>query len=366
MTRYPGIVLTIMLLICLVNGQAWASSDPRSRTVVDMAGRHVRIPREIQRVVTAGGTPAINAFIATLGRAGLIVNGLPQQMRGDRWKYQRLFIPSADGPVVSGMGPAWAPDLEALRALPHDLVLVDNEQTARMLERRGFTVICLLWRGPDSVRESMRLMGDLLNRREQALEYERYYSANLELVRRAVAGVPPGRRPRALFCRIENMSLPMVSTARILVERSGGVNASKGDILADHAAISLETLLLWNPDVLFVWSLDDVHRAYSDQRFAPLKAVRERRVFVVPTVLHAWTNFTPEQALAILWMAKKLYPARLEEISPEKETRAFYRRFCGKVLTTQQIKEILRGEQLGGQATSLTGQHVGGKRNNTQ
>lgn len=342
MLRIPHTAL-ILLLVCLLPGPLRAAADPHHRTVVDMAGRQVLVPREIRRVVTAGGTPAVNAFIAMLGRGDLIVNGLPQQMRGGRWKYQRLFIPAADGPVVSGMGPGWAPDLEALRAVPHDVVLVDNEQTARMLERRGFTVVCLIWRGPDSVRETIRLLGDLLNRQEQAREYDRYYAAQLELLRKAVADVPVARRPRALFCRLDNLSLPMVSTARILIERSGGVYASMGTLPADHAVITMETLLVWNPDVLFVWSPDDVRRAYSDQRFASLRAVRERQVFAVPTGLHAWTNYTPEQALAISWMAKMLYPARFAEISTERETALFYRRFCGKSLTEQQVREILSG-----------------------
>jgi len=104
MLRVSHIIMTV-LLVCLLSGPVRAAADPHQRTVVDMAGRQVSVPREIRRVVTAGGTPAVNAFIATLGR-------------GDRWKYQRLFIPAADGPVVSGMGPGWVPDLEALRAVP--------------------------------------------------------------------------------------------------------------------------------------------------------------------------------------------------------------------------------------------------------
>lgn len=332
--------ITVLLLLLGVLPVLAASP---TRTVVDMAGRQVRVPREIRRVVTAGGTPAINAFIVALGRADLIVNGLPKPMRG-RWKLQRLFVPAVDGPVVSGMGPSWTPDLEALRALPHDLVLVDNEQTARLLERRGFTVACLLWKGPDSVVETMRVLGELLNRREQAAAYAQYYRHNLELVRSEVGGLPEAQRPRALFCRLEPLSLPMVSTARMLIERSGGRYAAIGALPADHAAITLETLLVWNPDVLFVWSPAEVKRAYTDQRFASLRAVQQRRVFAIPMGLHPWSNYTPEQAPGILWMAKQLYPERFQRLSSLDETTAFYRRFCGKQLSRQQVSTVLLGD----------------------
>lgn len=330
----------VVLFLLLSLGQALAA--PPTRTITDMAGRQVQVPREIRRVVTAGGTPAINAFIVALGRADLIVNGLPQPMRG-RWKLQQFFVPAANGPVVSGMGPSWTPDLEALRAQPHDLVLVDNEQTARMLERRGFTAFCLLWKGPDSVPATMHVLGELLNRREQAAAYERYYQKNLERVRAEVGALSETQRPRALFCRLEPLSLPMVSTARMLIERSGGRYAAVGTLPADHATISLETLLVWNPDILFVWSPEDLKRAYTDQRFASLRAVKQRRVFAMPMGLHPWSNYTPEQAPGILWMAKMLYPDRFHRLSPSEETRAFYRQFCGKQLSNQQISTILQG-----------------------
>lgn len=333
-------VVMVMLFVLFSLGQA--SAAQQQRTVTDMAGRQVQVPREIRRVVTAGGTPAINAFIAALGRADLIVNGLPQPMRG-RWKLQQLFVPAANGPVVSGMGPSWTPDLEALRALPHDLVLVDNEQTARMLERRGFTVFCLLWKGPDSVPETMRILGDLLNRKEQAAAYERYYRGNLERVRKALSAVPLAKRTTALFCRLEPLSLPMVSTAKMLIERSGGRYAAVGTLPADHATITLETLLVWNPDLLFVWSPEDLKRAYTDQRFASLRAVKQRRVFVMPMGLHPWSNYTPEQAPGIIWMAKMLYPDHFHVVSPQEESLTFYRQFCGRQLSPQQINTILQG-----------------------
>lgn len=338
--RYHIILLIVSICLIVPTGNTHATLP--QRTIVDMAGRQVQVPHDIKRIVTAGGTPAINAFIAVLGRADLIVNGLPQPMRG-RWKLQRSLIPAADGPVVSGMGPSWTPDLEALRALPHDLVLVDNEQTARMLERRGFTVVCLLWKGPDSVPATMQFLGELLNRQEQAKTYERYYRNNLERVHAKIQTVPETQRPRALFCRLEPLSLPMVSTAQILIERSGGRYASMGALPADHASITLETLLVWNPDILFVWSPEDVKRAYTDQRFASLRAVKQRRVFAVPMGLHAWTNYTPEQALAIIWMASLLYPQNMAGLSLEHETQDFYHHFCKKSLSQQQVRDILAG-----------------------
>ena len=60
------------------------------------------------------------------------------------------------------MGPDWAPDLEALQALPHDLVLVASRETANRLAARGFRAYCLTWRDPDSVFTTLDLLGDVM------------------------------------------------------------------------------------------------------------------------------------------------------------------------------------------------------------
>jgi ABC-type Fe3+-hydroxamate transport system substrate-binding protein len=115
------------------------------RYVTDMAGRKVRIPLTVQRVLTAGGTPAVDAFIMAIGKGYTIKNGLPPTMHGRKWKYHLLFDPSLSSQPVVAMSSSsiWTPNMEAIAAIPHDLIFVDNESTARILEKKGFTAISL-------------------------------------------------------------------------------------------------------------------------------------------------------------------------------------------------------------------------------
>jgi len=57
---------------------------------------------------------------------------------------------------------------------------------------------------------------------------------------------------------------------------------------------------------------------------------------------HFWTHYTPEQILCILWVAKKMYPEKFEDIDMKKETSQFYEEFMGTKLSSQQINEILK------------------------
>lgn len=314
-----------------------------ARQIVDGCGRAVDIPDHIERVVTAGGTPALNAFLCALGKGGEIVNGLPPGLHGGQWKYQGVFAPQVESaPVVSSMGPSWTPDLEALMALPNDLVLVESAATADMLAGRGFPAYCLAWHGPEAVSEAITHLGEVLGAEKQATELLASFQANLARVARATADIPAKERVKALYIRAEGLMIPMVSTARFLIEKAGGVYAAPADLSLEHPRISPEQLLAWDPDVLFVFNKNEIATILSDPRYSGLSAVKRRAVQAVPFGMHGYTHFTPEQILAVLWMGKALYPQHFSDLDMMAETRNFYGRFFGKELSDAQIQEILR------------------------
>ena len=74
----------------------------QTKTIVDMTGRSVEIPLKVDKVVTAGGTPAVNAFLFALGCADTIKNCMNGYMSGKNCKFQAVFAPKiATQKVVS-------------------------------------------------------------------------------------------------------------------------------------------------------------------------------------------------------------------------------------------------------------------------
>jgi ABC-type Fe3+-hydroxamate transport system substrate-binding protein len=55
-----------------------------------------------------------------------------------------------------------------------------------------------------------------------------------------------------------------------------------------------------NPDVMIVTTPEEEALAYSDPRFASVKAVVNKRVFIIPQGAHNWGNRTIEQPLTVL------------------------------------------------------------------
>lgn len=309
-----------------------------TKNIVDMTGRTVAIPTKVTRVVTAGGTPAVNAFLFALGCADKIQNGMPKNISGKTWKFQSVFAPQTDKAlVVSAPGPDWNVNPESLRSLPHDVAFVVSKTSADSLAAKGFCVVALYWNDDASIKKTMTLLGDVMGVPGRAKAYNKYYDDTLAAIAKRVEGEK--QKPKALYMRYKNLSLPMVSTATWMIENAGGINVAKG--VKDHAIVSVEQILKWNPDFLFVWSTDEVEGVYQDKRLSGTNAVKNKKVFVVPTGAHVWTNYTPEQPLAVLWAAEKFYPAKFKDAPVKKAAFDFYARFFGYRLSDEQLNQIL-------------------------
>lgn len=310
----------------------------QTKTIVDMTGRSVEIPLKVDKVVTAGGTPAVNAFLFALGCADTIQNGMNGYMSGKNWKFQAVFAPKiAMQKVVSNGGPSWDVNTEVLSTLPSDVVFVVNKISADNLAKKGFPTVALYWNSPESIKETMTLLGTIMGKEERAKEYNRYYDETLTQIATRVSHVKT--KPKALYLRYTNLTLPMVSTATWVIEKAGGINVAKG--VPDHARINMEQILVWNPDYLFVWNSDEIAALYQDPRFAQINAVKNKRVYAVPMGAHVWTHYTPEQPLALLWAAEIFYPERFKEYPIRKRIYDFYEHFYHYKLSEEEISQIL-------------------------
>lgn len=317
---------------------AYTAFAAQTREIIDMTGRKVSLPLKVEKVVTAGGTPAVNSFIFALGKATSIQNGMPSSMNGKNWKFQSVFAPqTATATVVSSSGPDWNVNPETLRSLPHDVAFVVNKSSAESLAQKGFCVVALYWNDDKSIKNTMTLLGNVMGVPQAAAEYNRFYDKTLQTVAKKVANEK--QKPKALYIRYKNLSLPMVSTATWMVENAGGINVARG--LKDHASISAEQILGWNPDFLFVWDSAEVEAVYKDPKFKSLSAVKNKKVFAVPTGAHVWTNFTPEQPLAVIWAAEKFYPSKFADMPLKKIAFDFYLKFFKYRLSDTQLNEIL-------------------------
>jgi iron complex transport system substrate-binding protein len=75
--------------------------------------------------------------------------------------------------------------------------------------------------------------------------------------------------------------------------------------------ISLETLYLYDPDVILVQDSTFFQRVNQDPRWNPLKAIKRGRVYRIPDAPFGWLDRPPLSFMGILgviWLSQKLYP----------------------------------------------------------
>ena len=113
------------------------------------------------------------------------------------------------------------------------------------------------------------------------------------------------------------------------MEHAGALNVAAATVKGARQ-VSLEQVLQWNPQVIFVQDRypQVVKQIENDPQWQAIDAVKNHRVWLMPEYAKAWGYPMPE-ALAIgeLWMAKKLYPERYNSVDVDKQAQDYYQRF---------------------------------------
>ncbi len=108
--------------------------------------------------------------------------------------------------------------------------------------------------------------------------------------------------------------------------------------------VSVEQVLLWNPDVIVTIDQDFATAVRTDPVWAPVKAVKDGRIHLSPKMPFGWVDFPPSvnRLIGLWWLAKILYPERFPE-DLRVLTREFYAKFYHVTPTDAQIEHVLAG-----------------------
>lgn len=311
-----------------------------TRTITDMAGRQVAIPRRVTDVATLGAVPVINGFLFAFGAGAHIVNGLPTFARTPRFRYQTVFAPELAGrpPMQNG---GREPDLERLTTARPDVAFTMDRDTADVLER-GTTIpaVVLTWRQPDDVKSVMQLLGGIFEQPGVAQEYLTYFDATVARVQRMASAVPDDKKPRVLYCTWRRLTQEQL-ISEWWISTAGGRSVTDSHRSTESFTFTLEQAFAWDPDIIIVSSPEDLRELQQDARFSALKAVQHHAVVIAPTGAHQWANRTIEQPLTLLWAARLFNPSAASDIDMTSEMRRFYQQFFHYALTEEQARDIL-------------------------
>jgi iron complex transport system substrate-binding protein len=172
----------------------------------------------------------------------------------------------------------------------------------------------------------------------------RYAEDTIKATVGRIAAIAPSSRPRVYYAR---------GPRGLVTGLGGSINVETIEMLAQNVAggnqgglanVSIEQVLLWNPDVIITIDQDFAANMRNDPAWASVKAVRDGRVHLSPKMPFGWVDFPPSanRLIGLRWLAKILYPDKFPE-DIRAQTREFYAMFYHRTPSDAQIDHVLAG-----------------------
>lgn len=317
----------------------------RAANITDATGRALPIPEKVTRVFPAGPPAAIMLY--TLAPDLLI--GWP---RANRPEEREFLLPDVGSrPEVGRItGRGNTANLEVVLALKPDLIL-DVGSTSdtfislaeRVQEQTGIPYALLDGRFV-AMPTAYRKLGELVRRRDAGEDFADFTQRTLTTITGRIADIPMEKRPRVYYAR---------GPRGLVTGLGGSINVETIELLARNVAsarpgglvnVSIEQVLVWNPDVIITIDRDFATNVRKDPAWAGVAAAQSGRVHLSPKLPFGWVDFPPSvnRLIGLWWLGKILYPQRFPE-DLHAITRDFYKRFYHVTLTDAQIARVLEG-----------------------
>lgn len=325
---------------------SWAD-EGETRTVVDMVGNEVEVPAEIDNLFD--GYPVNCGIVSMLGGSDTMQYVLPR-LQSDNWGWLRELDPSYNGkPTIGEDAIASA---EEVLSIDPDVVVISNNDTAATYEEAGITIFKVNATTTEEFLQAVLRTGELLGEEEaaKAQQFVDYYQANIDLVAERIADIPEDERPTVYYVGgTTAYSTRIAGNGIEFVTNAGGRFALTEEEMGDATTtgeVTPEQLLAADPDVIIVGTNNRAagyESLMSDEALTGLSAIQNGQVYTTPQGTLPWDTYGPEQSMAVLWMAKTLYPDRFEDIDLVEEMKEFYQTFYGYELSDEYAQMMLDG-----------------------
>lgn len=334
-SRLRGRLLFYALFWCFAV-PALLSGPARARDIVDMAGRSVRVPDTITKVY--GASPPVTYLIYAM-EPGLMV-GLNFPFTEPEGRYLSPKVKNL--PVIGGwFGQGRTPNQETLLNIKPDIMMAwmwgksaANQKIEETAEKLGLPLVYVRIEHLEDYAEAFRFMGMLLNLETRGQALSDYTKKTLKAVEAVVSKIPDAEKRKVYYAEgMDGLSTECDQSSHTeLIPLAGGKNvyecAPKDDYGMER--ISLEQILIYDPEVILAQEKTCVKNIVTDPRWKSIRAVKAGQVYSIPRLPFNWFDRPPSftRILGIQWLTHSLYPDRFPLDLPA-ETRIFYRLFLG-------------------------------------
>lgn len=353
--------LLAMLLIASISGCSKPTAQPDSSTktssetktdkeepttykFTDSVGREVELPSNIERIAPSG--PLAQVVLYTLSPDKLA--GLAGEFSDDQFQY----INKKYGELpVFGNFYGDTLNLEAVMAADPQ-VIIDigepkksvKEDMDGIQEKTGIPTI-FVHMEMDSMVSAYKTLGEVTGMEKEAQKLMDYIDKTQTETAEKAASIPADKRVKVYYGQDEGLTAVVKGTVHSdVIDAAGADNVTEVEesIRGGASEISMEQLMLWNPDVVLFAPGSIYDSAAARPEWEGISAVKNNKYYEVPGAPYNWMGRPPSvnRVLGIKWLSNLLYPD-VFSYDMVKETKDFYKLFYHSDVTDEQVKELL-------------------------
>lgn len=334
---------TVFFIIVLAS-----TEQLQGREITDMFGRKFSFPDTPRKVYSA--SPPMTNLLYAIDPAMLA--GLTVPIREYEKRYLRKEILSL--PLLGGWyGQANTPNIEMILKVRPEVIVVQkfgsafNSRTNEIiLKTVPSPVVAVNLTNVYDYPEAINYLGSLLGRERRAKELAAYAQKAISDIKVFTAGIDKEKKVSVYYAEgVDGLNTDCDASMHTeLINLAGGRNVHRcaARDLFGMEKISIEQVMLYDPDVILVFEKAFYRKVFNDRRWRRLRAVRNKHVYLIPNQPFNWFDRPPSfmRLLGVKWVASLLYSDRYR-LDMVKETQRFFKLFLGVDLTADEAKKLM-------------------------
>ena len=341
--------------------------ENQDKTVVDLMGREVKVPEEVQKIAAIAGPTYEMVFMLGSGdQIAMVKSG-----HTDSYPLANLTNPRLETLEGLAANPSSSVNIEDY--LKHDIDLVvyyDNEIELKKFdavdmaaivvskntgliesleEAKGLTIDQFI----EKLTQPLDILSTALNTEEARSEYETwrdYCDQKLRMVYERTKDIPMEERQTVYW---GNTWGEEIRSTYALKNRWYEVNLAGGQLIgpeenSNFPEVTAEQLYSWDPDIILVDNhgglpglvMQSMYRENS--KWSTLSAVQNQQLHRIPAGVF-FLDKGSTTTLLVLWMATILQPELFSDIDMVEEVKYYYSEFYEYDLTDEEAQNVING-----------------------
>lgn len=349
MKRVFAVLIVMMLSFTTLSGCVSVTINNDSRVITDCSGAQVEVPRNIERVVCTSASAV--PFLLGMGVEDKIV-GAHGSTLGQSWAsvFYDGFKEEAGKVALFGKNP----NAEELISANVDLVILKDASYAEELRKSGITAVCFKYTNKDELFKAVDMLGEIFGSDAQAYakKWEDKLDSTISTIAEDLKSLPEDEKCNVYYVDATGAE---ASSENLFLTAGGGsfveywINSSGANLVTSPyeglEQIDQEEGLSLNPDTIFIcgwleYEAKDI--MMSDPLWQDVPAVKNDRVFLMPTSIASYDRFSVELPLMLDYTANILYP-EYHDFGGIDELREFNKEFYNRDFSDEQLEMMLKG-----------------------